>query len=66
MVTVHDISTSTKVVVISIRCQHIVDIIVNSFEGKTWSLLISLRCMVKYNVQNNLYSIFFQFIDQIL
>ena len=33
MITVHNITTSTKVVIITFRCQHIVNIIINALKG---------------------------------
>ena len=61
MVAVHGIATSAEIVVMSIRCQHIINIIINALKRKTRSILISLGSMVKHNIKYNLYSVSVKF-----
>ena len=58
MVTVHNVSTATEIVVVCIRCKHIVHVIVYSLEGEARSHLISLSGMVEHHIKNDLYAIF--------
>lgn len=58
MITVHDIATATEIIIVSIRCQDIINIIINSLKRKTWTMFISLCRVVKYNIQDNFDSIF--------
>ena len=64
VVTVHNITTSTEIIIMCIRCQHIINIVVNSLETEARSHLVSLRRMVKYHVKNNPNSVLLQFADQ--
>ena len=64
MITVHDIATATEIIIITIRCQHIVNIIVKPFETEGWPLLISFCRMVKYHIQNHFNAIVMKCTDQ--
>ena len=64
MVAVHGIATSAEIVVMSIRCQHIINIIINALKRKTRSILISLGSMVKHNIQNDFHAVCLEFTDQ--
>ena len=58
MITVHNVSTATEIVVVCIRRKHIVHVIVYSLEGEARSHLISLSGMVEHYIKNDLYAIF--------
>ena len=64
MIAVHDIAAATKIVIIALRRQHIVNLVINSFKRKSRSQFISFRCMVKYHVQNDFDALVMQFADQ--
>ena len=64
MVAVQGIAAATEIIVIPVRCQHIVNVIVKSFEGKAGSSLISLRRVIKYHIQNTLNAILMKGADQ--
>ena len=66
MVTVQSVSAATEVVVISVRSQHIVNVVVESLEAEGRSLFISLCSVVKYNIQDNFDAICMKFADQSL
>ena len=48
----------------SIRRQHIINIIINALKRKTRSILISLGSMVKHNIQNDFHAVCLEFTDQ--
>ena len=58
MITIHYVSTTAEVIVLSIWSKHVINIVIKSLKGYERSVLITLSRMVKYNVKNNLYSIF--------
>ena len=60
MIAVHNISASAEIIVMSVRSQHIVNIIVNSLETKTRAHLVAFCSVIKYNIKNDLDSIFLQ------
>ena len=50
MIAVHDIPATAKVVVVSFRCQHIINVVVDSLKRKVRAVLVALGGMVKYNI----------------
>ena len=65
MIAVHNISASAEIIVMSVWSQHIVNIIVNSLETKTRAHLVAFCSVIKYNIKNDLDSIFLQLPDQV-
>ena len=50
MIAVHDIPASAKVVVEPFRCQHIINVVVDSLKREVRAVLVALGGMVKYNI----------------
>ena len=48
----------------SARRQNIINVIIDSFKRKTWAILVPFRRMIEYDIQNDLYSVFFQLINK--
>ena len=65
MVTVESVAAAAEIVVLPVRRQHVINIIVNAFEGKTGSPVIPLRRVVEHHIQDHLYPIFLQLINQL-
>src|SRR5699024_2847473 len=66
MITIQSISTSAEIIVMSVRSQHIINVIVDSFEGKDRAVLISLGGVVKNHIQDNFNPILVQFLNKFL
>ena len=66
MVAVQSVSTAAEIVVISVRSQHIVNVIVESLETEGRSLLIALCGMIEYNVEDDFDPVCMKFTDQCL
>ena len=66
MVAVQSVSTAAEIVVISVRRQHVVNVIVESLETEGRSLLVALCGMVEYNVEDDFNPVCMKFTDQCL
>ena len=65
MVTVQSISTSAKIVVISLWSQHIINLIVKALKAEGFSQLVSFGGMIEYNIKNYFDAIFVELTDQL-
>ena len=66
MITVQCISAAAEIVIISLRCQQIIDVIIESLEGKTVPHLIAFSRVIKYHIQNTFDAVLMKFSDHLL
>ena len=64
MVAVQSIAAAAEIVIVPIRRQHIINLIVKSFETKCGTFFISLRGVIEHNVQDHFDPILMQLPDQ--
>ena len=66
VITIQRITTTAKIIIVSLRCQHIVYVVIKALKGKAWAHFISFCRMVKYHVQNTFDTIFMKLPNQFL
>ena len=52
MITVQGIAATAEIIIISIRCQHIINLIVKALEAEGGTILITFSRVVKYHIQD--------------
>ena len=66
MIAVDGISTTTEIIIVSIRSEHVIHIIVNPLEGEKRSIFIALGSMIEYGIQDDFNTVFFECLYQLL
>ena len=65
MVAVQCIPAAAEVVIASVRCEHVIDIIVKALERKTGSQLIALRGVVEDDVKDDFDPVLVELFDEL-
>ena len=65
VIAVHRIAAAGEVVIVALRCQHIVDIVVKALEIDERAILISLCRVVEYDIQDDHDACFMETADQL-
>ena len=65
MITVERISAAAEIIIMSVRSQHIVNVIVKAFERKARTEFISLSSVVEDDIEDHFYAIVMEIFDQI-
>ena len=66
MITVQRVAAAAEIIIVSIRCEHIVDFVIKSLKTEHRTFLISLGRMIKYHVEDHFDAIFMKILDQFL
>ena len=66
MIAVECISAAAEIVILSARCEHVVDAVVDALETHKRAPAVTLGGMVEYYIQNDLDLVFLQDLDQSL
>ena len=60
------IAAAAEIIIAAIGCQHVIDIIVKSFQRKTGAIRVTLRSMIENNIQETFDAVIVQLPDQLL
>ena len=66
MVAVERVAAAAEIIIPAIRCEHVIDIIIKSLEGKERAVFITFAGMIEHYVQNNFNTVIMKLLDQTL
>ena len=66
MIAVQRIAAAAEIVIISFRCEHIINLVVKTFETEGFSQFISFGSMVEYDIEDNFDPVLMKITDQFL
>src|SRR5699024_8577217 len=66
MIAVQCISAAAEIIVFSVRCEHVVDIVVKTFKAEGRSHLVPFRRVVEYHVEDHIDLVVMECLDQVL
>ena len=66
MIAVKSIATAAEIIIIALRCEHIVNVIIHTLKGKKGTLFIPFSRVIKHHIQNHFDPVFIQGFDHIL